>query len=67
MIVHVLDLMLKIFNDIFHIPLSLCDTLCIILNKFRHNFQHVLFIGILVDMIELLHLDQALVVVITIF
>ena len=67
MIVHVLDLMLEIFNDIFHIPLSLRDTLRIIFDKLRHYFQHVLFIGILVDIVQLLDLDQALVVVITIF
>lgn len=67
MVVHVLDLMLKIFNDIFHIPLSLCDTLRIIFNKFGHYFEHVLLVGVLIDIVQLLDFDETLVVVITIF
>lgn len=67
MVIHILDLMLEIFNDILHVPLSLGDTLRIIFNKLGHYFQHILLVSILVDVVQLLDLDQTFVVVITIF
>jgi hypothetical protein len=66
MVVHIFDLMLEIFNDILNVSFGLCDALCIVFDQIGHNLQHVLFVCLLVHIVELLHLYQALEVVISI-
>lgn len=66
-VIHVFNLKLKVANNVLNIPLCLSDALGVVLYQLSHDYEHVLLIGLLVEVVELLHLYEALVVVIFIF
>ena len=66
-IVHELDFMLKVLDYVFNISFCLCYAFCVVFDEFCHNLKHIFLVDFFIHVIQLLNLNEAFVVIITIF
>jgi hypothetical protein len=67
MVIEIFDLELKVVNDVFNITLSFSNAHGIVLDQFSHHSQHIFFVILFVNIIQLLYFDETLEVIVALF